>query len=425
MKRHFVPQMKTARVEISAIGAGGDGLAILDGKPVYIAKTAPGDVVEALITGDHGRVQSVITASKERVNAPCPHFSRCGGCALQHVDEEFYRGWKIKKVQDALARENVRYETWNDPVFLPAATRRRVSMAAIKAGGHVTLGYNEPRSHTLLNILECLILEPLLASKIQMLRVFLPRILPDKKQCDVTLQLIDGLLDVVFTGPLHTKGRFSLEQDEAFGEMMEALDIARLSWRPRDFAPAEIILARRPILKKFGSLTVALPPATFLQASSAGEEALVKIVLENIKGAVHIADLFSGSGTFAGHILATGATVTAIDGDPHAMEALSATKHPRLLVQRRDLFKNPLGEKDLDTFDAVVFDPPRAGALALARRLAYANTRKIIGISCNPASFARDAAALIEGGFRLKSVTLVDQFVWSAHAEIAGIFSRS
>lgn len=416
--------MKTARLEVSAIGAGGDGLAVFEGKPAYIAKTAPGDVVEAALSGERGTVKNILTPSPVRIDPPCPHYARCGGCALQHVSEEFYRDWKVKKVQDALARENVKYDVWNDPVFLPAATRRRVTMAATHKGGRITLGYNEARSHALIDIRTCLILEPALEAKVQALRPFLPRILPEGKACDITLQYADGFLDAVLTGSLQTRDRFTLEQDEAFGEMMTALGITRLSWRKRDFGAIEPILSRKSVLKKFGAITVALPPATFLQASEAGEAALAKIVCEHTGGAATIADLFCGAGTFAGHMLASGASVTAIDGDAPAIEALAATRHPKLTVQKRDLFKNPVGEKDLDAFDAVLFDPPRAGAKEQAARLAYAETRKIIGISCNPVSFARDAAMLQEGGFRLESLTLVDQFVWSAHVELVAIFNK-
>ena len=417
--------MKTARLEISAIGTGGDGLSVVDGKPVYITKTAPGDVVEAELSGERGLAKTIITPSPARVPAPCPHYARCGGCSLQHVSTEFYRDWKIKKVQAALARENVKYDVWNDPVFLPAATRRRVTMAATHKGGRITLGYNEARSHTLIDIRTCLILDPILAEKVQMLRPFLPRILPEGKACDITLQYADGFLDAVLTGPLQTKDRFTLEQDEAFGEMMETLGLARLSWRKKEFGTIEPILSRRPVLKKFGAITVVLPSAAFLQASDACEMALASIVLEHTRGAAHIADLFCGAGTFAGHMLAAGASVTAIDGDAPVIEALAAAKHPNLTAQKRDLFKNPLTEQDLKPFDAVVFDPPRAGAAAQAERLAWSGARKIVGISCNPQSFARDAAVLQEGGYKLRSVTLIDQFVWSSHVEIAGIFTRA
>ena len=231
-------------------------------------------------------------------------------------------------------------------------------------------------------------------------------------------------LDVVLTGPLQTRGKFSLEQDETFGAMAEALDIARLSWRKRDFAPPEIILSRKPVTKKFGAVNVILPPAAFLQASTEGESALVSLVLHHAKGASKILDLFSGCGTFTGPLLQSGASVTAIDGDPAAINALAAAKHPNLVARQRNLFRAPLDETELAGFGAVIFDPPRAGAREQAARLARSEIPAIIGISCNPASFARDARILQDGGYRLASLTLVDQFVWSAHAELAGLFTR-
>ncbi len=410
---------------INEIGAKGDGLAVHDGKPIFVAKTAPGDVVEAVLGGDRASVQKILTPSPERAEPPCPYFAKCGGCSLQHVTPEFYRGWKIAKVQSALERAGIKVKKFETPVFLPAATRRRTSLTARRAGGVVLLGYNEARSHNILNINTCLILEPALDAKIQKLRPFLARLLPEKNPIDITLQYIDGATDMVLTGSLQSGGRFTLEQDEAFGEMMVALGLARLSWRVKDFAPIETILSRVPFVKKFGAVKVALPPAAFLQASIEGEEALVEIILDNTAGAQKILDLFSGCGTFTGHLLQTGANVTAIDGDKSAIDALAAARHPKLTATRRDLFKNPLGERELEEFDTVIFDPPRAGAKEQAEKLAYAEVRSIIGVSCNPASFARDAAALQEGGYTLQSLTLVDQFVYSAHVEMAGLFTKA
>lgn len=418
MKNKIVP------LTITEIGAKGDGIALHDGTPVYIPKTAPGDVVETALKGERGIVQKIVTSSSHRVPAPCPYFAKCGGCSLQHVTPEFYRDWKIAKVKNALARAGVEPEAWGELVFLPAATRRRTTMTALKTNNGVTLGYNEGRSHNVLNIERCLVLDPVLEEKIQAFRPYLPRLVGDAKSCDITLQYAGGAFDMVLTGRLQKRGRFSFEQDETLGELAETLDIARISYREKDFRPPEIILTRKPVIKKFGELNVALPPAAFLQASEAGEQALSKLIMEYAQDGTKILDLFSGCGTFSGHLLSLG-PVTAIDGDAPAIEALAQTKRPGLTTQRRDLFKNPLKENEIEAFDTVIFDPPRAGAAMQAALLASSATRRIIGVSCNPASFARDARTLQDGGYKLASLTLVDQFVWSAHVEIAGLFMKS
>lgn len=414
---------KIVPLTINEIGAKGDGVALHHGAPVYVPKTAPGDVIEAAIKGERGMLQKIVSPSPARVPAPCPYFSKCGGCSLQHVTPEFYRAWKIAKVKTALTRAGVEPATWGEPVFLPAATRRRTTMTAIKTNRGITLGYNEGRSHNVLNIERCLVLDPALEKKTQELRPYLPRLMGEAKNCDVTLQYVGGAFDMVLTGRLQKRGRFSFEQDEALGEIAEKLDIARISYREKDFRPPEIFLARKPVVKKFGALNVTLPPATFLQASEEGEQALTTLVMNYAQGGSKFLDLFSGCGTFSGPLLALG-PVTSIDGDGPAIQTLAQSKHPGLTAQWRDLFKNPLKETELDGFDTVIFDPPRAGAAAQVPFLASSETRRIIGVSCNPASFARDARTLLDGGYKLQSLTLVDQFVWSAHVEITGLFVK-
>jgi 23S rRNA (uracil1939-C5)-methyltransferase len=224
----------------------------------------------------------------------------------------------------------------------------------------------------------------------------------------------------VLTGPF----RFEYTQHEALGELAEALDIARISFREKELLPLEPLLNRKKIFKKFGSLTVELPPAAFLQASEEGEKALSYIVVKHAGDSATIADLFSGCGTFAG-VLAENAKVTAADSASDAMTALIKARHPNIKIHRRDLFKAPLTATELAGFDCIVFDPPRAGAKEQAFHIAQTAIPKVISVSCNPATFARDAKILQDGGYRLQSATIVDQFVYSAHTEVAGLFTIS
>ncbi|MGB4056540.1 MAG: TRAM domain-containing protein [Alphaproteobacteria bacterium] len=424
---------QTETISITSLGAKGDGVGAHEGKPVYVAKTAPGDVVSVRLEDKYGedafigRLQSVVTPGLDRTTPPCPHFDKCGSCSLQHVTPEFYRDWKIAKVQNALTRAGVSCQTWEDPVFLPAATRRRVTMAAIMVNKIVRMGYNEARTHNILNIENCLALDPALDAKTRDLREFLPRLMPDNKPVDLTMQMVDGAIDMVLTGSFRKRGRFSFDQDDAMGAMMEALNIARISIRETDRSAPEVLLSRAPVLKKFGGLTVDLPPAAFLQASAAGEKVLSALVTRLAEGTKNIADLFCGCGTFSGHLLAEGRTIYAADGDARAIDALhkAARGVSGFSVHRRDLFKNPLTGQELSAFDCVVFDPPRAGAAAQTEALAFSGVPKIIAISCNPATFARDAALLQGGGYRLSSLTLIDQFVYTAHVEVAGLFVKA
>jgi 23S rRNA (uracil1939-C5)-methyltransferase len=410
---------KETTVTIEGIGSLGEGMGRLDGKPVYVGKTAPGDSVRV---GMNGRLLQVVTPGPERVEAPCPYFETCGSCSLQHVSEEFYRGWKIQKVKDAFSREGVSVEKFEEPVFLPAATRRRATFAAIKTQRGVLFGYTQAKSHQILDVQACLVLEPALDQKFQALREFLPALLPAGKSIDIGIQYVDGVFDLMLTGPLQQGGKFNLEQLEIFAEIAEKLGIARVSWAAKENGAIETLLMRDTIFKKFGVLKVALAPGAFLQASIASENALVKIVQKYAKGAQHIADLFCGYGTFAGNLLQQDVKIHAAENDNGAVKALQKAAPKNLSVEKRNLFKNPLTQ--LDDFDTVIFDPPRAGAGAQSAALAYSNVPRIIGVSCNPVSFARDAKILQEGGYSLKSVTLVDQFVWSAHVEVVGLFEK-
>lgn len=416
-------------IDIFEIGAGGDGVGTYDGRPVYIAKTAPGDRAHIRLEsgnseGYTGRLLSVQTPGPGRATPPCPHFSRCGGCALQHLEEEFYRRWKIEKVQTALRRAGVTISQSEEPVFLPAAPRRRTTLAAFKNGNDIRFGYNEPRTRNILDIKACLILNPALAEKVQALRPYLPALLPERKAVDLMLQYAGGVFDMVLSGPWRMDGEFTLEQLEIFAEMANQLDIARISVREKEFLAPEPVFTRQNVIKRFGALNVALPPGAFLQASTTSEEVLTRIVTGHVGDASCVVDLFSGCGTFSGALLETGAQVHAVDGDAEAIRALAATRHSKLTAAQRNLFKDPLSVKELEKFDAAVFDPPRAGAKAQAEILAQSHISKIIGVSCNPASFARDARILQEGDYSLQSLTVIDQFVWSAHVEIIGLFLK-
>jgi 23S rRNA (uracil1939-C5)-methyltransferase len=422
-------------ITIDHIGSMGDGVGVYKNRPVYVGKTAPGDVVSVQIEsgredGFFARLLNVETPGPARAVPPCPNYApdskNCGGCALQHITTESYRAWKIAKVKNALERGGAMPEQWEVPIFLPHATRRRATFTAHKINNDITMGYNAPRSHSIVDIQDCMVLEPTLNAMAQMLRPYLSSLLPEGRAVDIMLQNVDGVFDMILTGEYQSRGKFTYDQDDAFASIMRETGIARISHRARDFAVPEIILQQKPVAKKYGTINVELPPGAFLQASMAGEAALAAAVKKYAGDSKNIADLFCGTGLFAGNLAAPNFRIYAADGEKPAIAALkkSAENIKNFTTEHRDLFKNPPGAAELSKFDCVIFDPPRAGAKALSESMAQSDIPAIIAVSCNPITFARDAAILMRGGYGLRSVTIIDQFVWSAHVEIVGLLTR-
>ena len=407
----------------------GDGVH-RDGRArVYVARALPGDVVEAKVQKApggilRGEMTRLVQASSHRAAAPCPHYEACGGCSLQHASESFYRQWKVDTVRTALSRAGVEPRAWSKPVFVPPGTRRRVTFAAFKKGGTVTLGYFRRRSHKVTEIASCLVADPAIMDLRRKLATVLAPVLQDGKTADVFIQAVNGAFEVVITGPVGRKGRPDLDVLETGARLAETLGLHRLSWRAQDHDEPEQIVARAPFVVRFGALDVALPPLAFLQPTKAGEDALVSAVTAQLPRKGRFADLFSGCGTFAGAMLARG-PVDAFESAAPAVRALDKSKGAApLRVTQRDLFRMPMEAAEANRYDAIVFDPPRAGAAAQAKALASSAVKRIIGVSCNPLTFARDARTLADGGYRLESVAVVDQFTWSHHVELVGAFTK-
>lgn len=422
----------TLELTVAEIGQKGDGVAHSDEGPVFIPRSAPGDRVTVKAAKDHagtlrGEITAIVAPGPERAEPPCPHYDLCGGCALQHVTADFYKTWKTECVRETLARKGVNPESWQPSIFIPPATRRRATIHAYKKGAQLLIGYYRRRSHIIANIDECRVLDPALPALQQKMKPHLGALLQDGKPADLFLQKAGSAIDLVITAPLAdmAKNAPGLAAREALAALAEDCDIARISWRQDPRQKAELILQRKPVIAQMGPLAVELPPGAFLQPSAAGEKALVDDVLAAMPAHGHFADLFAGCGTFSGPLLARG-RVDAFESDEAAAGALGKAGGGKpLQAVRRDLFRDPLTAKELSSYDALVLDPPRAGAVAQAKALAASSVPVIAYISCNPASFARDAAILIEGGYHLKSARPFDQFIWSPHTELSGIFIRA
>jgi 23S rRNA (uracil1939-C5)-methyltransferase len=420
----------TGTISIQNIGPLGDGIHNSDRGPVYVERTLPGDDVEARIQRGsggvlRGEVSRIATASPHRVDAPCSHYAVCGGCTIQHAAEAFYRDWKVGLVQAAFQKARLTPERWAEPVFVPAGTRRRVTFAAYKKGNVVTLGYFKRRSHVVTDIDACLIADPEIMKVRAALAAQLQPLLPGGKTVDVFIQSVDGQCDVVITGPIGPKGTPDLQVYETAATLAHRAGLNRLSWRPRESDTPDVLIEINPVFAAFGTLRVPLPPLAFLQPTKQGEAALVDSVMAALPKGGRFADLFAGSGTFSGPMLEHG-QVDAYESSELAVRALDKAESTKpLRAIRRDLFRQPLLPDETKRYDALVFDPPRAGAESQAAALASSNVPCVIGVSCNPTTFARDAQILLGGGYKLEQVKIVDQFTWSHHVELVGVFRKS
>jgi 23S rRNA (uracil1939-C5)-methyltransferase len=408
---------------IDALGAGGDGVARrADGAAVFIPLSAPGDVVRASLRKDRegywrGQIREILRPGASRAQPPCPHYGWCGGCALQHINQDAYRRFKHDMLDHALQKAEITAAEMAAPIFISPGTRRRATFSAFNTGKHVVVGFNERRSDKILEVPECRIVQPSMRVLMNAIRDRMRDILPLRKTVDVIIQQVEGQTELSLTGDIP----LTLAVRETLAAMTEENRISRVNIRARARDEWETVLSRAPMIKTFGALRVALSPGAFLQASDESESALMTCVREASAGAKNILDLFCGCGTFAGAV-SPFAKVRGVDMDAPAVRALTAAGVP---ASARNLFTDPVEGGELKGYDTVILDPPRAGAMAQARKLARSDVPRIIYVSCNPVTFAKDARVLIDGGYHLNRVQPVDQFVWSAHLEVVGIFSRA
>lgn len=385
---------------IVRIAARGDGVTP-SGRHVPFG--VPGDAVlddGALAFGPHHQ------------DPPCQHFPECGGCQLQHADDEVYRGYLVSRVFGALAQHDLSTEI-RPPYLSPPNSRRRATLKALKVGQGSVIGFNAEKSHRVIDMRECHILRPELFALVEPLRQLLPGMLQPKRIVEIQLTLIDSGPDVLLKG-IHARRLDEIEQLTAFAMRH---DLARLGV-DRGLGP-ETLYEPQPASVVVSGSRVAFPPGAFLQATEDGEDALVQAVQEALAGSSAIADLFAGLGTFA---LATNAGYAA-EASRDAAAALKRAA-PRLNVEHRDLYRRPLDRAELARFDGVILDPPRAGAAEQVAELASSALLRVAYVSCNPATFARDAKTLTDGGYQLMWVQPVGQFRWSTHVELAACFSR-
>lgn len=421
--------MSHIEITIDELGARGDGIGRLpDGARIFVEGVLPGERIQArMLDKERAMLVSVVTPSADRVAPTCPHFNVCGGCALQHVGSSAYADFKKKAVLHALERAGVTPAAVEGPIVSAPGTRRRATFAAVKTGKKVVLGFNERGSMKLVEIQSCVVLHPRIVKLLPGLRDLMAKVMKvDKQKADITVTESNGALDILITSPLTKETWMPFPMLEAFKDFAEAQDIARLSWRPAVRTDAELILERKPFYVMLGGVPVVPPAGSFLQATEDGEAALVRAVMDAVAGMKgKAADLYAGCGTFTFPLLRAGFDVYAVEGYKAALESLltAGRAFPRLKTSVRDLAKEPLSAKELAGFDVIVVDPPREGAAPQMKVLAGSGVPLVVSVSCSAASFARDAAYLTGNGYRLKTLTIVDQFLWAHHVEMVGVFA--
>jgi 23S rRNA (uracil1939-C5)-methyltransferase len=394
---------------VERLGQKGDGLVRAGDIQLHVPKVLPGEDIDL----EMGKLTRVISPSPERVEPFCRYYDRCGGCKFQHWSEQPYQNWKRNLLVEALAAHNIRTEL-GDLIDAHGAGRRRVSLHVRENNGNWQAGFMEQKSHDLIAFDQCPVLVPALKNASAIAASFGPAL----GACDVAITAADNGLDV----SIKAERQIVLRRLSAMNDIVKNFNILRLS------VNGEIHTAIAPPIVNIGKAEVPIPTTSFLQATAAGETVLSDLVLDAVKSAKHVADLFCGVGPFALRI-ATKAKVYAADSDKPAIANMkTALRNTQGLkpvdAQIRDLFREPLTPLELKTFDAVVLDPPRAGAEAQAKQLAKSQVKRVVVVSCDIANFARDAAILEKGGYSLKTVTPVDQFKWTAHLEIVGVFTK-
>lgn len=408
--------MEEQRLTIDRLGHRGDGIVLRAGAPVYVTGALPGEEVKVdMIAKDRARLVAVLSPSEQRVTPPCPHFDICGGCQAQHMETGLYRAWKVEGIVTALRQQRI--EAVLSPLrAIAPLSRRRARLALKRVKGKAVLGFHSARSEDVVEVPACQVMRPAITEALPALAHLLAPLAPQRGDIAVSVLETSAGLDVAVDAPRGKQGQMSRLFADA-----GAAGLARLSVGGESIAFRTPMIGRREAERH-------VPPGGFTQAVAAVEETLADLAAAALSQHKKVLELFCGSGAFT-LPLARASCVHAVEGDRPALAALQQSLRSRqglkpVTIEERDLFRRPFMTPELKPFDAVLLDPPRQGAQAQMTGLATSKLSRIVYISCAPASFARDARLLIDGGYRLASLTPIDQFLWSHHVEIFSIFER-
>lgn len=416
--------MTALTVKIQSLGAQGDGIAHCPDGTVYVPFTLPGETVAIARVKDQGTIMSIIEAASERREPACRHFGpdgkngTCGGCSLQHMVDDPYRDFKRNLVVSALRSKGLNVQV-DALVHCRPGERRRVVFAARKTEKGLLLGFSQSGSHHIVDIEECPVTSDGIVSRLDAIRSIGLPLASNADPFRITVMETLSGLDISVEGIKSVNDK----QRRALTEIVLSMrGIARVS------LSGEILIEPQKPVIDFDGVKISPPSGSFAQATRQAEDAMAELVLAHVGKSKRIADLFCGSGTFALRLARLG-KVHAVEAEDKPLKALDlAARNTQGLkpvsIEKRDLFRHPVIVKDLKNYDAVVFDPPRAGAEAQCKELARSTVKKIVAISCNPLSLARDLAILVEGGYRVTKVTPVDQFLWSPHVEAVATLEK-
>jgi 23S rRNA (uracil1939-C5)-methyltransferase len=417
-------------VAIEHLGAQGDGIGQLGGTLVFVPLALPGERWRVRLAARRGEgfaaAPLVALEAAPRASPPCPHFGDCGGCQLQHLPAAEYAAWQRAIVVQALARRGLEGVAVAAPRITPPASRRRVRLAFTIRSRKVRLGFRVRAGHALVDVAECPVARLEIVALLPPLRSLLAALAMARDGGELQITAVESGLDLLLT----TAPAPGLSEREALAGFAAQHDLARLAWRPAARTPAEPIAARRPARVGFAGVMVELPPGAFLQATGFAEDAIRSAVAEAIGDARRVADLFAGCGPIGLPLAAAGCLIKAVDADAEMLAAAQRAARQagfgeRFRVATRDLERSPLAGTELAALDAAILDPPRAGARAQAAALAASRVPRVAMVSCQPASFARDARTLVDGGYELLRVQPIDAFLWSSQIELVGAFQRA
>jgi 23S rRNA (uracil1939-C5)-methyltransferase len=401
-------------VKIERLGHHGDGIAA---GPIFVPLSLPGEEVDGDIVGDRMVSPRIVMPSPDRVRPPCSHFKTCGGCSVQHASDAFVESWKVGIVRAAMDAQGLDAPI-RHVVTSPAQSRRRAGLKGKRTKNGAMVGFHARGSDTLIEIPNCQLLAPQIMALMPALQALTVLAASRKAEIGIDVTWSNAGADISLSGVKPLDGPLRIEAAQFTAQH----GIARLTWE------GDLIAEQRAPVQMFGQTAVVPPAGAFLQATEAGQTGLQAAVLDAIGPARRVIDLFAGCGTFTLPI-AENAQVHAVESSPEMLAALDAGWRQgqglrRVSTEARDLFRRPLLPDELTKTDAIVIDPPRAGAEAQTVEIARSNIPRIAAVSCNPASFARDARILTDAGYVLTWIDVVDQFRWSAHVELAAQFTR-
>ena len=437
--KRFPSHTATMELVIDRIGGKGDGISnnsssnsnsiVKENQPYFIPGTLPG---EHIITrpifktaeGVFGQLLEITKASTERVSAPCTYFGICGGCSLQHWNTVPYQEWKINRIRNITKKVISPNTVFSKLVPSEMQARRRADISIKRFEKKSVVGFHERDSHRIVDIQSCDLLDPEIINLSNAFRPISHLFIPIGESSRISIYKLDNGLDIL----IYLQSEPSLEGLEAFNKLAHSHNLSRISMKISSAADIIPIIEKRTPHIEFSGVKISPPPGAFLQATKRGTRSITEAVLLGVTGKKNILELFSGCGTLT-IPLHHQATVHAVEGDPFAADALrrgtvKAAIHNKISIEIRDLLRNPMPADELSKYDAVVFDPPRSGAKKQVEEIVKNGPATVVAVSCNPNTFARDSQILVNGGYQLKKITSIDQFLWSPHVELVAEFYR-